>query len=606
MRETRFGENFNINSTNRLDVFRQESLPTYIKIGLEVRNQLRVCLENGWPEKPTGVKSLEDLFSLAKKVVFEKWQENAQIIIEDFLTKNQPKNKDLSQLDAAELNELINQQQLTSLGDIREANPEIWRSLIMITSEKQMATLALINHWAQEFSDQEAINMGLHGVDELKIFIKSAAILGKYIDQTYLKQIELADQPGGSSETHLSDEVGASYLYDIHTKEKNKVDVKTYSEVFPFEWPRICKRLEQLADNVENLIKQNRLPESYLGLPAYLRQMSETYGSSETNPQELNEKWRTLYQTVTELAQDGCPIMFIPQATPMVAGDANKIDTELRFGFRTKEALSLEKELDLSGIKECAQEYSDLLRGGINKKTKIPEAMVNFQPFAFGPNLTFFTTAESTEKSIISHHNVLNEIADNEMVLAENLLQKKFDREKFRKICISSTTTHELGHLILPIEEETTTKKLGSASYTNVLEELKGETTGLKILFDYYKKNKTVDLEANLVYEIGALADYLINYSINDKSEGERYHLTGVAIVNRLIEKNVLIKVDDHYETGDPEKVFEVISELAEETISFYIDPKKSRKDAKDYLEKIRKSAHSPAIRDFINCAKLK
>jgi len=184
--------------------------------------------------------------------------------------------------------------------------------------------------------------------------------------------------------------------------------------------------------------------------------------------------------------------------------------------------------------------------------------------------------------------------------------KKKFDREKFRKICISSTTTHELGHLILPIEEETTTKKLGSASYTNVLEELKGETTGLKILFDYYKKNKTVDLEANLAYEIGALADYLINYSINDKSEGERYHLTGVAIVNRLIEKNVLIKVDDHYETGDPEKVFEVISELAEETISFYIDPKKSRKDAKDYLEKIRKSAHSPAIRDFINCAKLK
>ena len=237
----------------------------------------------------------------------------------------------------------VQQQQLGMLESLRGVAPDAWRTLVLAASERQLAAVVLLRKWLPDLTDQQFGKMGISR-DELGLFLDASGWLGKYFDQAHVKQIELADAPGGSVKSPLGDRTGAEYLYDVKPNpDSDQVALKSYGDVFAYEWPKIVKRLEALAAKTETMLADEKLPASYRALPGYVRQIAHVYDSESVSPKNLEQLWRDLYAQGNALAVEGCPLMFIPQGCSTVAGEANKVDIEMRLGFQTKETPALSK-----------------------------------------------------------------------------------------------------------------------------------------------------------------------------------------------------------------------------------------------------------------------
>lgn len=340
----------------------------------------------GWPAMPD-VESLEALFTEARKQVTEVW--NKQVFDEiafqsalwaDTLEETGADEAKIQLLrDPAALDAKIKIHQFGVLeGTMREKIPEAWRELVLIASERQLAELVLVRHWLNSLEKSEkqkiAEKFGFKNGFEIDIALDGAAILCKYIDHAYVKQIELADSPGGSIETPLTkaEKSGAKYLYDLDSGEAP--DIKTFSEVFPFEAGAIAKRLVVLAGQVKEGLMQKKLGKEYQRLPAYLEQMAGAYASPVKDPDVLYKQWTDVFASFRELMGDGCPIMFIPQQNPSVADAANKVDWEIRFNIRTEQSKKI--EVALQPYRELAQELNDGMEKYFEKPLAVPPVFV--------------------------------------------------------------------------------------------------------------------------------------------------------------------------------------------------------------------------------------
>src|SRR3989339_1645220 len=85
-REPRFGENLNIDPTNRLDTLKDQELPDYLLLGRQARERLTESLETeGWPEIPADLSSVSDLFEAGQKTVNDHWERNVSSLVSDQL-----------------------------------------------------------------------------------------------------------------------------------------------------------------------------------------------------------------------------------------------------------------------------------------------------------------------------------------------------------------------------------------------------------------------------------------------------------------------------------------------------------------------------------------
>ena len=81
-REPRFGENLNIDPTNRLDVLKDQELPDYLLLGRQARELLTESLETeGWPEIPADLSSVSDLFEAGQETVNDRWGKNVSGLV---------------------------------------------------------------------------------------------------------------------------------------------------------------------------------------------------------------------------------------------------------------------------------------------------------------------------------------------------------------------------------------------------------------------------------------------------------------------------------------------------------------------------------------------
>jgi len=302
----RFGESFpqGADPTNRMDTKNneeRENIPAYTKFGLEIRDVLKMKVEKeGWPglPNPEQINTAEDIFEIAKNEVNKTWEDSIRVLIENKVEewKRDIKNDD-SETEAAldllnnpeELSKSLSLHQFGVLETLRTVNPEAWRTLVVASSERQLASIAVMEHWLK-YGNQENLQVicekiGL-SLEELKLFVDTAGILGKYIDHAYVKQIELGDLPGGSEETKMGEEEGAQYLYDLYKDPRSEdVDVKTYTDVFPFEWEKIKSRLEMLSSRAKLSSEEGRLPANYQDFAAYLQKIAQVYGSETIEPE---------------------------------------------------------------------------------------------------------------------------------------------------------------------------------------------------------------------------------------------------------------------------------------------------------------------------------
>ncbi|MFA5022364.1 MAG: hypothetical protein WC508_04770 [Patescibacteria group bacterium] len=606
----RFGQEFNIDDTNRLNPFAKEKdLPEYLALGKQARAELKQSVETvGWPEVPSGINDTADLFTQAKEAVDQRWSQHVSQLIEQNCaqwSKDIPRTEETEEIlkllsNPALLEEKLKINQFTVLEGLREVAPQAWRSLVYAASERQLASVVLLNHWAESMSAESIQALGVNR-EELKLFLSAAGILGKYVDSAYVKQIELADQAGGKSKTALGDKTGAGYVYDVYrSKEGNDIEVKPYTDVFPFEWPKIVTRFEGLAKRTEALLSEGKLPESYQGLPAYLRQMANTYGSQDITPESLDEKWEDLYAACRELATSSCPIMLIPQGCDAVAGDAAKVDAELRLGFRTKKAIELEKYFDQ--FKQIAEQILSEVQTATKSPDEVPKVLLNYQPFAFGPNLYYFTPAESGEEIITSHTNAVEDLA---MAVESPLVQKvfgqKINTQQYRQAATLTTNLHELAHAILQNSKSRIIKRIGKSNEAWILEELKAEAVGAEILNRHLKSEKSdLDPKTQFLTEMGVVCGYIANNSKEKNTMGARYYYTGITIISRLLESGIIRKTGNHYEIADPQAGIATIAQIGNEILQIYSDPEMTPKKATDFAKDLKAKENDAAVQDFL------
>ncbi|MDD5290927.1 MAG: hypothetical protein PHZ04_02305 [Patescibacteria group bacterium] len=603
----RFGESFNPDQTNRLDVLkRDEKLPEYIDFSREIRNLLRTSIEKeGWPACPENIKSVEEILEKADEAVTEKWDKYAGDFFEDKCrewagaaddSENQELKETLSDRDEMETN--LRLQYLGGIEKLRDVNPSAWRSMILASSERQLAKTVLLKRWAREMPEETFEKIGTTR-EELDLFLDAAALLGKYVDQAYVKQIELADAPGGSAETELAGKQGSEYVYDLYKAGGENPDIKTYSEVFQFEWSRLVGRIETLAQRVENLILENKIPSSYESFPDFLREIAQAYGSKETDPEKLDKMWDGLSIKTQELALAGCPLMIIPQGSTEVAGEAGKVDIELRLAFQSEYTKELEKLAD--EYRTIAQNIVDSNKNVLSEPYDVPRQIFNTQYFSFGPNLASITQAETGEGFIASHVNTIAELAKTKQI---PLLEKAFPGEKvspegYKEAAIIETSLHEYGHSILSTDDEKIYDKIGSSKAADVIEELKAETLAAKLLWEKHSRDDEV-LRKQFQAKMGTICDYLKN-----KTEKEEYYYPAIIMIHELISQGVIKEKDEGYEIADCQKGVQALANLGTEILeNFYLNKESKPADVKNYFRQIKELEDEEKIKKFIGALK--
>jgi len=628
-RDLNFGQEFERTQSdrevNRMDVLHPtEDLPEYVKFSRGLRDDLKGFVEaEGWPELPEGIDSVDSLFAVGRAVVGEYWKQSAgKRLAKRCRSWAKKIDGDDGEALAAKtllqnpgkLEQALSIQQFGALEVIREEQPEAWRTLVMVSSERQLAILALVRHWTKEqLTDEQIGRMGV-GRDELELLLDAAGILGKYIDHAYVKQIEIADITGGQDRTPLDirhkqktgeDELGgAEYLYDYRIVPEGKVNsviqVKTYSKVFPFEWPKIVARMEALADRVEKLLEQDKLPVSYQGLPGYLRHVAELYGSDIHTYEGLDDLWNELYDEGAELAEKGCPLMLIAQGTPGVAGDADKVDVELRFGLQTRETMVAQHEL---------MKYGRIARG-LNKQyvdslDELPASqklVLNIQPLAFGPNLHWMTRGDTSETSVASHVNAVVDMAIMKELplLGKIKLVDSADGDWYKIAAMTETVLHEFGHTVMPTEDDKVEKRIGD---NDALDELKADAMGMFLLAQRMEREPKIRkiAERQLIAKIGTIATYLTDKSSVASSSGERYYLAGMAQLAALLDSGALTENDGRYVIVNAVAGIEALAALGEDVLQrFYVDTTSTPNRAAEYFKSLRRLKQDPRVRRFV------
>ncbi len=95
------------------------------------------------------------------------------------------------------------------------------------------------------------------------------------------------------------------------------------------------------------------------------------------------------------------------------------------------------------------------------------------------------------------------------------------------------------------------------------------------------------------------MSGYLVRNSSKPKSMGERYHYTGIAMIDSLISSGALKKTAKGYEITDVDKAFKALSGIADKTLSFYTDESKTKKGKEVFVKELRAKARGADLVKF-------
>lgn len=610
------------NPTNRLNPQHAESLPEDIRsVTQNVRHMLQASLERTTPPCPLEeIHSVDELFGAAAKTIGEHWNASA---LPDFLVRESqqwlstlPDNPALAEVrailhDPGLINSLLSSRQMGSLEPLRTALPEAWKKLLLLSSERQLSTIGLLRRWLKEIPESNLTEWGVRRA-EIALLLEMGASLGKYFDHAFIKQMELADLPGGSTATKLGKEKrkGAQYLYDPYVSDKSEEIVpRTYAQVFPFEWPRIQKHFERLANATDSMIAQNHLPrETYAGLPAFLRQLAAAYGSSLTDPEKLAALWKNVYESGAALSLNGCPLAVIAQAIPTVARDANKVDVELRLGFTDRQTRNLMGRL--APTHHEGQKLFDALLEGkerlVDEYRTISPAVLTSHAMGFGPNLYWRVDAEQRPGHSLLHPDVVMESAKEDLPQLQKIFGITMAPDRYALAALTELDAHETGHMVFCWLDQPVANRIGlnEQGESWILEELKAETTGARLLYERIQSQKDVDAREQLAAKLSSILYYITQKS--PEGSGERYYYTGLVELQILLAEGIIVPEGNRYAIRDPERGLQVLAKQGEELLrTYYADPNASPRSVRSFVASLKERvAADERIQSFLRSLK--
>jgi hypothetical protein len=400
---------------------------------------------------------------------------------------------------------------------------------------------------------------------------------------------------------------GVKHLYDLAPQEEGgKIDVKPYSEVFPFEWEKIAISFERLADRVSNALQDKKVGQEYAKLPQHMRDIAAIYKSKNIDPDSLYKEWQKLEHTTIELALEGCPIMLVLQGATDVAGDAKKVDVELRFGLITKEVREFVK--DLEPFRQTAQELVSAQRPFLQEARVVPPLIANIQPLATGPNMFWTTRGQRGDEKIVAHNDSVIDVAITSAYPAlQSIFHEVPSEEEFKQATTRDNALHEFGHNLAPNTDKAIKARIGtlngSSSANKIIEELKADTGNMRILLNTVRGGKSdFDLSKQLYAKLGDISDYLKNKSSAPNTSGESYHFGGVAMISRLLDKGVIVEEQGKYKIINAEAGVEALAGINDEIMEIYLKGKPE--DIQTYVAIIREKKNNPQIQRFVGLLK--
>ena len=583
--------------TNRLDPLRcdaETSTPHALARRFQAR--LRSVTKAGWPEPPAQADiSLEQLHAFAKEEVSAAWQssgakEMLHHLIGQWRGELPAPTEELKEaLDAENVEQALTNQYMGVLEELRTAYPRAWYTLLRLSSLRQLSTIALLRHWNTALPAHCYNSLGLSR-EEYALYLDVAALLGKYIDESYMKQMELADTPGGSVQTPESHLSGVEHMYDFLGEEGGTVARTPYVDVFPREYFHITAHLRRLARRVTDQVQMGKLPESYRAFGRALESLGAVLQSDQTEPAVLKQSWSDLERELAALQTEyHCPITILPHYDTSVAGDAGKQDIELRLGVVTPACRLLQKQFD--SLKDGAQQLNARYRGA--QVPVVPPIIVSHQGYAFGSHLHFFAPAESRPCRISIHPVVLSrEAAEDYSVLqaAQPHLVANISRAEYADAYTRSYAAHEAAHAILLDQEPQVAERIGTGSAAAALEETKAEALSGGILADVPSPHMTTDATVKL----GILLN-LVRGSARE-GIGERYYLSGLLSLQHLVAHDAINLIDGKISIASSKEFLRTLGDFGDDIMQrFYANPNATPDQIQAFIAEKRSQAESDA-----------
>jgi hypothetical protein len=152
-----------------------------------------------------------------------------------------------------------------------------------------------------------------------------------------------------------------------------------------------------------------------------------------------------------------------------------------------------------------------------------------------------------------------------------------------------STTLHELGHTLFKLEEQETANGAGYYnSYVETIEEIKADTTGIRIFWEN-EKEKGVTLKARkyLQFIIGYCHEYIISDS-GDEENINAYRKMAEVMLARMIDAGGVAIKGEEYFIVDTVKSFEAICELSKNVLGKYADKSMTANKMEEYFESLQ------------------
>ncbi|MDP3947386.1 MAG: hypothetical protein Q8Q41_01690, partial [bacterium] len=155
----------------------------------------------------------------------------------------------------------------------------------------------------------------------------------------------------------------------------------------------------------------------------------------------------------------------------------------------------------------------------------------------------------------------------------------------------------------MPENDPAVHKRIGVGSEEAIVEELKGEVVGAKILLESFKRGvlSRNELGTQFFAKVGTLLGYLAKKSDVEGSDGEKYFFAGIAMLDALLKGGGIVESKGSYVMRNAELGLGALASIADQFLAMYADDATTPARIKTLGQKLREKKKSPAIKDFLD-----
>lgn len=624
----------------------QEELPPHVRVVRDgVRKACRRIVQPD-PDRQTvlppfpqnAIRTVEDLFTRAYAAVDETWTSAGvdaliQGLCEEWKGQLTEECADLRAAleNAPKVVQAVRNRFMGTLEELRSALPDAWDTLLALASERQIHAQAVLRSWIRHIPATAEQELGCTRA-ELQLFLDCTS-LQKFMDHAYIKQRALADREGGSNATKLGKgtetQAAAQWIYEVvpededqysfasDTCKEDRIVTKGFGDMFPFEWTRMTKKFIWLIERTQKKIDGGLLPQYYTKFVEYLRALHKFYQAQENikpdhDPRKLDQMMKEAFQAGMEAYRQGCKLTLIPEATPSIAGDANKQDIGMRFGIVTPE-LQRYNHTIAESQSNALKWYVDLIGEQEQELLSAPPCISPVLPsvemVGAGCNLHFRVGGTNDLGRADVHPNFIRKEAEEEFALLTALFPglKDTDDNAYQNEALEHYVNHEQGHSICPLEDPKVCTRIGYGDNSDdgwILEELKAEAASAMIRKIGLEKQSSSSNRWNEAFaaKLGSIVT-IVATSAED-GMGDRYFFSGLKLLWELMVKGIVVEEGDHYRVTDPERGLRVLAAAGDAVIrEYYADPAADAEKAATFVAKVRMLKEQPRLQKFIAAA---